>query len=209
MAVGDLLARDAAGMHLDDVDQFRRLAEGRARASVRASRPLGRPRSRARRPYRRSSPLRRRAPVQPGRPATARTRAHVARALAAPMTKRFEPSREREVLLALDIQTSGGAGWDIADRGDAGRRGAVRGRCLARPLVGSRRLVLRLDGGRLHADTDALRRRRHRPRRASGRPRAGHAGATVTVPVGSLRGAAGAHPAPLPRNDDGHGRDHA
>jgi uncharacterized protein (DUF58 family) len=34
------------------------------------------------------------------------------------MTKRFEPSRERQVLLALDIQTSGGPGWDIGGHGD-------------------------------------------------------------------------------------------
>jgi uncharacterized protein (DUF58 family) len=34
------------------------------------------------------------------------------------MVKRFEPSRERQVLLAVDIQTSGGRGWEIAGRVD-------------------------------------------------------------------------------------------
>jgi len=116
IAVGDLLARDAAGLHIDDLDQFvvwpkvvpvPRLARpdrwgdlDRARAGLieDPSRFAGA------RPYSPGDPLRR---------VHMRTSARVG----APMTKRFEPSREREVLLALDIQTSGGRGWDIAERG--------------------------------------------------------------------------------------------
>jgi uncharacterized protein (DUF58 family) len=51
------------------------------------------------RPYAAGDPIRR---------IHARTSARVGR----PMTKRFEPSREREVLIALDVQTIEGAAWE-------------------------------------------------------------------------------------------------
>jgi uncharacterized protein (DUF58 family) len=48
------------------------------------------------------------APGDPMRRIHARTSARLGR----PMTKRFEPSREREVLIALDVQTIDGAAWE-------------------------------------------------------------------------------------------------
>jgi uncharacterized protein (DUF58 family) len=116
VSVGDLLARDAAGIHLDDIDHF--VVWPKVVPMARLSRPerwgdLDRARSGliedpARfagvRPYAAGDPLRR---VHP------RTSARVG----APMVKRFEPSRERQVLVAVDIQTTGGRGWEIASRG--------------------------------------------------------------------------------------------
>jgi uncharacterized protein (DUF58 family) len=49
------------------------------------------------------------APGDPMRRVHARASAHLAR----PMVKRFEPSRDREVLVALDVQTSDGPAWDL------------------------------------------------------------------------------------------------
>ena len=48
------------------------------------------------------------APGDPMRRIHARTSARLGR----PMTKRFEPSREREVLIALDVQTIDGPAWE-------------------------------------------------------------------------------------------------
>jgi len=49
------------------------------------------------------------APGDPVRRVHARARARLDR----PMLKRFEPSRDREVLIALDVQTSDGPAWDL------------------------------------------------------------------------------------------------
>jgi uncharacterized protein (DUF58 family) len=49
------------------------------------------------------------APGDPLRRIHARTSARMGR----PMTKRFEPSREREVLIALDVQTEHAPSWDL------------------------------------------------------------------------------------------------
>jgi uncharacterized protein (DUF58 family) len=49
------------------------------------------------------------APGDPVRRVHARTSARLDR----PMLKRFEPSRDREVLVALDVQTSDGPAWDL------------------------------------------------------------------------------------------------
>ena len=58
---------------------------------------------------RRGSPgVRPYAPGDPMRRIHARTSARVGR----PMTKRFEPSRDREVLIALDVQTVDGPAWE-------------------------------------------------------------------------------------------------
>ena len=61
--------------------------------------------------------------IRPGSRACARTPPAIrcgastlepAPALGAPVTKRFEPSRDREVLIALDVQTAEGAAWEAA-----------------------------------------------------------------------------------------------
>ena len=183
MSVGDLLARDAAGMHIDDVDHFvvwpkvvpvPQLARpdrwgdlDRARAGLIEDPPA----SPACAPYSPGDPLRR---VHAAYAARA-WRAHDQALRALARTRRPAGARHPDV---------GRPGLGHRRPWRPGRRGAVRGRCVTRQLVGSRRLVLRLDGGRLHPDNDALCRRRHRPRRPSRRPRAGYAGATVTVPGG-------------------------
>jgi uncharacterized protein (DUF58 family) len=116
VAVGDLLARDAAGLHLDDVDHF--VVWPKVVPVPGLARPdrwgdLDRARAGLIEDPARFAGVRPYSPGDPLRRVHARTSARVG----APMTKRFEPSRERQVLLALDIQTSGGRGWDIADRG--------------------------------------------------------------------------------------------
>lgn len=116
VAVGDLLARDAAGMHLDDIDHF--VVWPRVVPVPSLARPdrlgdLDRARAGLIEDPARFAGVRPYSPGDPLRRVHARTSARVG----APMTKRFEPSRERQVLLALDIQTSGGRGWDIADSG--------------------------------------------------------------------------------------------
>ena len=117
--VGDLLARDAASVHIEEVDHFTvwpRVvpAAGLARPDrwgdlQRAARGLIEDPARfyGVRPYSSGDPLRK---------IHGRTSARVGR----PMTKRFEPSRERQLLVALDLQTSGGREWDITRSGDPG-----------------------------------------------------------------------------------------
>ena len=67
------------------------------------------------------APRRPRARIRRGSRACARTRPATrsggstpgrARASARPVTKRFEPSRDREVLIALDVQVAEGAAWE-------------------------------------------------------------------------------------------------
>jgi uncharacterized protein (DUF58 family) len=52
-------------------------------------------------------------PYSPGDPIR-RIHPRVSDRLRRPMTKRFEPSRERDVLLAVDLQTEPGPGWDLS-----------------------------------------------------------------------------------------------
>ena len=51
-------------------------------------------------------------PYSPGDPMR-RVHARASARLGRPMIKRFEPSRDREVLIALDVQTSDGPAWDL------------------------------------------------------------------------------------------------
>jgi uncharacterized protein (DUF58 family) len=116
VSVGDLLARDAAGIHLDAVDHF--VVWPRVVPALGLARPdrwgdadratFGLIEDPARfagvRPYSPGDPMRR---------IHARTSARLGR----PMTKRFEPSRERQLLVALDIQTVGGRDWDMLSPG--------------------------------------------------------------------------------------------
>jgi uncharacterized protein (DUF58 family) len=52
-------------------------------------------------------------PYAPGDPLR-RIHPRASARLGRPVTKRFEPSRDREVLIALDVQTEHGATWDLA-----------------------------------------------------------------------------------------------
>ena len=58
--------------------------------------------------------------------------------LGRPMTKRFEPSRDRDVLIALDLQTEHGPSWEIAVDEDAVESLIVVAASLARALVAER-----------------------------------------------------------------------
>jgi uncharacterized protein (DUF58 family) len=51
-------------------------------------------------------------PYAPGDPIR-RVHVQASARLGRPMVKRFEPSRDREVLVALDVQTSDGPAWDL------------------------------------------------------------------------------------------------
>jgi uncharacterized protein (DUF58 family) len=79
------------------------------------------------------------APGDPMRRIHARTSARVGR----PMTKRFEPSREREVLIALDVQTVEGAAWEAGFGSDDVESLYVIAGSLARTL-GERRVAFGL-----------------------------------------------------------------
>jgi uncharacterized protein (DUF58 family) len=116
LAVGDLLARDAASVHIDDVDHF--VVWPKVVPMPRLTRPdrwgdLDRARAGLIEDPARFAGVRQYSPGDPLRWVHARTSAR----LGQPMTKRFEPSRERQVLLAIDIQTLGGRGWEIAGHG--------------------------------------------------------------------------------------------
>jgi len=52
-------------------------------------------------------------PYSPGDPIR-RIHPRISERLGRPMTKRFEPSRERDVLIALDLQTEPGLGWELS-----------------------------------------------------------------------------------------------
>jgi uncharacterized protein (DUF58 family) len=56
-------------------------------------------------------------PYAPGDPLR-RLHARASARLDRPMTKRFEPSRDREVLIALDVQVEGGAAWGTGRGGE-------------------------------------------------------------------------------------------
>src|SRR5262245_4271401 len=82
------------------------------------------------RPYAAGDPMRR---------IHARTSARIGR----PMTKRFEPSREREVLIALDVQTVDGAAWEAGFGSDETESLYVVAGSIARTL-GLRRVAFGL-----------------------------------------------------------------
>ena len=79
------------------------------------------------------------APGDPIRRIHARTSARVGQ----PMTKRFEPSREREVLIALDVQTIDGPAWEAGFGSDDVESLYVVAGSLARTL-GNRRVAFGL-----------------------------------------------------------------
>jgi uncharacterized protein (DUF58 family) len=113
VSVGDLFARPAATVELDQLDTLvvwprTVLAPAMARPERwgdldRARRGLLEDPSRFAgiRPYSPGDPIRRIHPRSSER-------------LGRPMTKRYEPSRERDVLIALDLQTEPGRSWELS-----------------------------------------------------------------------------------------------
>ena len=61
--------------------------------------------------------------------------------LGRPVTKRFEPSRDREVLIALDIQTTPGPSWGVDYDAEAVEMLYVTAASIARSLLGARAAV--------------------------------------------------------------------
>src|SRR4029079_3404671 len=55
-----------------------------------------------------------------------------------PVTKRFEPSRDREVLIVLDVQTAHGPAWEIAYDTDDVESLYVVAASIARSLAGEK-----------------------------------------------------------------------
>ena len=112
LSIGDPFARRAAIEERDDVDTF--LVWPRTIATTELA-PIDRwgDLDRARQGLvedpSRFAGVRPYAPGDPVRRVHARTSARLER----PMLKRFEPSRDREVLVALDVQTSDGPAWDL------------------------------------------------------------------------------------------------
>ena len=154
LSIGDPFARRAAIEERDEVGHVPRLAADDRHDRARADRPLGRPRPGA---PAASSRTRR------GSPACGRTRRAIrcaastparARGSTSPMLKRFEPSRDREVLVALDVQTSDGPAWDLGLTDDEVEALYVVAASLVRQLARRRRRV-RVHGGGLHGRRDA------------------------------------------------------
>lgn len=118
LSVGDLFARRAASTLLPDVQRF-------------VVRPRTVPTGGLERPDRWGGESRARfgltedparfAGIRPYAVGDPRRRIHhrTSARLGRPVTKRYEPSREREVLIALDIQLEHGALWDIGPDPDA------------------------------------------------------------------------------------------
>lgn len=134
LAVGDLVARRAASESRPTTQTF--LVRPRTVATPSLERPErwgGTERVRAGltedparyagvRPYAPGDPLRR---IHPR--ASAR--------LGRPVTKRFDPSRDREVLIALDVQTEHGPAWDLTHDADAVEDLYVAAASIARSLA--------------------------------------------------------------------------
>src|SRR5687768_7055564 len=104
LSLGDLFAREAGGGELATIETF--LVRPRVVATTplrRRDRPSGVDRSQAglNEDPSRFAGIREYAPGDPVRRIHARASARLGR----PVVKRFEPSREREVLIALDVQT--------------------------------------------------------------------------------------------------------
>jgi len=135
LGVGDLFAREAAVEERDLIDTFlvrprtvaapNLLDEDRWGGDARAKAGLSEDPSRFAgiRDYTPGDPIRR---IHPR--ASAR--------LARPVTKRFEPSRDREVLIALDIQTTPGPIWDVDFDSEAVEALYVTAASIARTLLG-------------------------------------------------------------------------
>jgi uncharacterized protein (DUF58 family) len=113
LAVGDLVARQAATEGRPATTKF--LVRPRTVATPELERPerwggVERVRAGLTEDPARFAGVRPYAPGDPIRRIHQRSSARLGR----PVTKRFEPSRDREVLIALDVQTAHGPAWDLA-----------------------------------------------------------------------------------------------
>ncbi|HEX7949236.1 MAG TPA: DUF58 domain-containing protein [Candidatus Limnocylindrales bacterium] len=118
IAVGDLFARPAATTQLDPIDTL--LVWPRTVPAPPMIRPerwgdLDRARRGLVEDPSRFAGIR---PYSPGDPIR-RVHPRISERLGRPMTKRFEPSRERDVLIALDLQTETGRSWELSVDDDA------------------------------------------------------------------------------------------
>lgn len=140
LGVGDLFAREAATEERELVDHFlvrpRTVAapvlldEDRLGGEDRALAGLAEDPSRF-------AGIREYAPGDPIRRIHVRASARLGR----PVVKRFEPSRDREVLIALDVQTTPGPAWDVDYDADVVEALYVTAASLARSLLGARAAV--------------------------------------------------------------------
>jgi uncharacterized protein (DUF58 family) len=113
LAVGDLFARQAAIEERDDRARF--IVRPRTVGTSGIERPdqwggLERAKAGLTEDPSRFAGIR---PYAPGDPLR-RIHQRASARLGTPVTKRFEPSRDREVLIALDVQTEHGPAWEIA-----------------------------------------------------------------------------------------------
>jgi Uncharacterized conserved protein (some members contain a von Willebrand factor type A (vWA) domain) len=140
LEVGDLFAREAASGELTLVDHFLvrprtvaapiLLGEDRWGGADRAHAGLSEDPSRF-------AGVREYAPGDPIRRIHPRASARLGR----PVVKRFEPSRDREVLIALDVQTSPGPSWSMDYDVEAVEALYVTAASIARSLLGTRAAV--------------------------------------------------------------------
>jgi uncharacterized protein (DUF58 family) len=117
LAVGDLFARQAAIEERDDRARF--IVRPRTVGTSGIERPdqwggLERAKAGLTEDPSRFAGVR---PYAPGDPLR-RIHQRASARLGSPVTKRFEPSRDREVLIALDVQTAHGPAWEIAYEAD-------------------------------------------------------------------------------------------
>lgn len=134
LSVGDLFARQAATEERPDVDRF--LVRPRtvpAGALHRRDMPGGADRARfgLTEDSSRFAGIREYAPGDPLRRVHPRASARLGR----PVVKRFEPSRDREVLFALDVQTFSGPAWEATVDAEEGESIFVVAASLVRSLA--------------------------------------------------------------------------
>jgi uncharacterized protein (DUF58 family) len=137
LSVGDLFAGQAATEERRDIDRFLVRPRTVPAASLRRRDTLGgadRARFGLTEDPSRFAGIRDYAPGDPLRRIHPRASARLGR----PVVKRFEPSREREVLLALDVQTAGGPALGLALDAEEVESLFVVAASLARSLVDER-----------------------------------------------------------------------
>lgn len=137
LAVGDLVARRAATEDRPATDTF--LVRPRTVATPALERPerwggVERVRAGLTEDPARFAGVRPYAPGDPLRRIHQRASARLGR----PVTKRFEPSRDREVLIALDVQTEHGPAWDVSFDDEAVEDLYVVAASVARSLASER-----------------------------------------------------------------------
>jgi uncharacterized protein (DUF58 family) len=137
LSVGDLFARPAAHDERPVVDRF--IVRPRTVPAPGLTRPdrwgdLHRSRAGLAEDPSRFAGIR---PYSPGDPLR-RIHAMTSARLGRPMTKKFEPSQERQVLIALDIETQNGPGWDISYTPELVETLCVTAGSLARSLAAER-----------------------------------------------------------------------